>query len=54
MTICSNKPLPGETRLLLAYAAAKLARKREERSWEDDGGRTIARPAPVPIGDPPR
>lgn len=41
-------------RLLPAYAAAELAKKHQEQCWEDDGGRIVARPAPPPIGDPPR
>ncbi len=53
MTIRPIRPPGVDTRLLLAYAAAKLA-KREEQCWEDDGGRVVARPAPPPIGDPPR
>lgn len=55
MTFPSNQPPPaGAKRLLPAFVAAELAKKHQEQCWEDEGGRTIARPAPAPIGDPPR
>jgi hypothetical protein len=54
MTVYSCPPPATDSRHLLALAAAKLARKLEEQCWEDDGGRTIARAAPAPLGNTPQ
>jgi len=54
MTVDACHPPATDSRQLLAVAAAKLARKLEEQCWEDDGGGTIARAAPAPLGNTPR
>jgi hypothetical protein len=54
MTTHPSRPPATDKRLLPAYAVAELARKQQAQCREDEAGRTIARPPPVPIGDPPR